>query len=64
VAGAQTGRRLVIEEPDVRTWLVKLLPARAGLMRSHFLSPPDRGAVPAEAHRVERALERVGDREK
>jgi ubiquinone/menaquinone biosynthesis C-methylase UbiE len=34
--------RLVIEEPDVRCWQVKLvaLAEKLALMRSHFLSPP------------------------
>jgi demethylmenaquinone methyltransferase/2-methoxy-6-polyprenyl-1,4-benzoquinol methylase len=37
------GGRLVIEEPDVRTWQVKLvaLAEKLALMRSHFLSPPE-----------------------
>ncbi len=36
------GGRLVIEEPDVRTWQVKLvaLAEKLALMRSHFMSPP------------------------
>jgi demethylmenaquinone methyltransferase/2-methoxy-6-polyprenyl-1,4-benzoquinol methylase len=36
------GGRLVIEEPDVRTFAVKLiaLAEKLALMRSHFLSPP------------------------
>ena len=36
------GGRLVIEEPDVRRWSVKLLALaeKLALMRSHFLSPP------------------------
>jgi demethylmenaquinone methyltransferase/2-methoxy-6-polyprenyl-1,4-benzoquinol methylase len=36
------GGRLVIEEPDVRRWQVKLiaLGEKAALMRSHFLAPP------------------------
>lgn len=36
------GGRLVIEEPDVRTFAVKLiaLAEKAALMRSHFLAPP------------------------
>jgi demethylmenaquinone methyltransferase/2-methoxy-6-polyprenyl-1,4-benzoquinol methylase len=38
----QPGGRIVIEEPDVRTWAVKLvaLGEKLALMRSHFLSPP------------------------
>lgn len=46
------GGRLVIEEPDVRTWLVKLLALaeKLALMRSHFLSPPVIAALfPTEA---------------
>jgi demethylmenaquinone methyltransferase/2-methoxy-6-polyprenyl-1,4-benzoquinol methylase len=46
------GGRLVIEEPDVRTWQVKLvaLAERLALMRSHFLSPPRIAALfPPEA---------------
>jgi ubiquinone/menaquinone biosynthesis C-methylase UbiE len=46
------GGRLVIEEPDVRTWLVKLLALaeKLALMRSHFLSPPRMSALlPPEA---------------
>jgi demethylmenaquinone methyltransferase/2-methoxy-6-polyprenyl-1,4-benzoquinol methylase len=37
----QPGGRIVIEEPDVRTFVVKLLALaeKAALMRSHFLSP-------------------------
>ena len=36
------GGRLVIEEPDVRRWSVKLLALaeKLALMRSHFYSPP------------------------
>lgn len=36
------GGRLVIEEPDIRVWSVKLIAAfeKLALMRSHFLSPP------------------------
>ncbi len=35
------GGRLVIEEPDVRTWQVKIVAVveKLALMRSHFLSP-------------------------
>jgi demethylmenaquinone methyltransferase/2-methoxy-6-polyprenyl-1,4-benzoquinol methylase len=37
------GGRLVIEEPDVRQWFIKLvaLAEKLALMRSHFLSPPE-----------------------
>lgn len=44
--------RLVIEEPDVRTWQVMLvaLAEKLALMRSHFLSPPRIAALfPPEA---------------
>ena len=36
------GGRLVIEEPDVRTFIVKIVAVgeKLALMRSHFLSPP------------------------
>jgi demethylmenaquinone methyltransferase/2-methoxy-6-polyprenyl-1,4-benzoquinol methylase len=36
------GGRLVIEEPDLRAWQVKVLAVmeKLALMRSHFLSPP------------------------
>ena len=36
------GGRLVIEEPDIRAWSVKLIAVfeKLVLMRSHFLSPP------------------------
>jgi ubiquinone/menaquinone biosynthesis C-methylase UbiE len=36
------GGRLVIEEPDVRTWQVKIVAVveKLALMRSHFLAPP------------------------
>ena len=46
------GGRLVIEEPDVRDWRVKLvaLAEKLALMRSHFLSPPEVAALlPPEA---------------
>jgi ubiquinone/menaquinone biosynthesis C-methylase UbiE len=38
----QPGGRLVIEEPDVRTFAVKLIACgeKLALMRSHFLTPP------------------------
>jgi demethylmenaquinone methyltransferase/2-methoxy-6-polyprenyl-1,4-benzoquinol methylase len=38
----QPGGRLVIEEPDVRTLIVKFvaIAEKLALMRSHFLSPP------------------------
>lgn len=41
------GGRLVIEEPDVRVWSVKLIAAfeKLALMRSHFLSPPQIAAL-------------------
>ncbi len=41
------GGRIVIEEPDVRTWGVKLLALAEKMlgMRSHFLSPPDIGGL-------------------
>jgi len=34
---------LVIEEPDIRTWQVKIVASleKLALMRSHFLSPPE-----------------------
>jgi ubiquinone/menaquinone biosynthesis C-methylase UbiE len=37
------GGRIVIEEPDVRTFRVKLIAIaeKLALMRSHFLTPPD-----------------------
>ncbi len=46
------GGRLVIEEPDVRTWQVKIVAVveKLALMRSHFLSPPQIAALlPAQA---------------
>jgi demethylmenaquinone methyltransferase/2-methoxy-6-polyprenyl-1,4-benzoquinol methylase len=46
------GGRLVIEEPDVRDWRVKLvaLAEKLALMRSRFLSPPTIAALfPSEA---------------
>ncbi len=46
------GGRLVIEEPDVRTFTVKLVAIgeKLALMRSHFLSPPKIAALfPPEA---------------
>lgn len=48
----QPGGRLVVEEPDVRTFPVKLiaLAEKLALMRSHFLTPPQIAALlPAEA---------------
>jgi hypothetical protein len=38
----KTGGRLVIEEPDIRSWFVKLiaLVEKMTFMQSHFLSPP------------------------
>lgn len=47
------GGRLVIEEPDVRTFPVKLiaLAEKLALMRSHFLTPPEIVAMlPGKAH--------------
>lgn len=43
----QPGGRLVIEEPDFRTFVVKLLALaeKLMLMRSHFLSPPQIAAL-------------------
>lgn len=46
------GGRLVIEEPDLRTFAVKLIAVaeKIALMRSHFLSPPQIAALlPPEA---------------
>jgi len=46
------GGILVIEEPDIRAWPVKLvaLAEKLALMRSHFLSPPEIAALlPADA---------------
>jgi len=46
------GGRLVIEEPDLRTFAVKLIAVgeKLALMRSHFLSPPQIAALlPPEA---------------
>jgi demethylmenaquinone methyltransferase/2-methoxy-6-polyprenyl-1,4-benzoquinol methylase len=41
------GGRLVIEEPDIRVWSVKLMAVfeKLALMRSHFLSPPQIAAL-------------------
>jgi len=41
------GGRLVIEEPDIRVWSVKLIAVfeKLALMRSHFLSPPQIAAL-------------------
>jgi demethylmenaquinone methyltransferase/2-methoxy-6-polyprenyl-1,4-benzoquinol methylase len=41
--GCSPGGRLVIDEPDVRNWSIKLvaLAEKLALMRSHFLSPPE-----------------------
>jgi demethylmenaquinone methyltransferase/2-methoxy-6-polyprenyl-1,4-benzoquinol methylase len=47
------GGRLVIEEPDIRTWPVKLiaLAEKLAFMRSHFLSPPHIAALlPSQAN--------------
>jgi demethylmenaquinone methyltransferase/2-methoxy-6-polyprenyl-1,4-benzoquinol methylase len=43
----QPGGRIVIEEPDFRTFTVKLLALaeKLALMRSHFLSPPQIAAL-------------------
>ena len=43
----QPGGRIVIEEPDVRTFVVRLLALteKLALMRSHFLSPPQIAAL-------------------
>lgn len=46
------GGRLVIEEPDVRTFAVKLIAVaeKLALMRSHFLTPPQIAALlPSDA---------------
>lgn len=51
------GGRLVIEEPDLRTFPVKLIAIaeKVALMRSHFLSPPQIASLlpPAAKVRVE-----------
>ena len=51
------GGRLVIEEPDLRTFAVKLIAVaeKLALMRSHFLSPPQIASLlpPAAQVRVE-----------
>jgi demethylmenaquinone methyltransferase/2-methoxy-6-polyprenyl-1,4-benzoquinol methylase len=41
------GGRLVIEEPDIRVWSIKLIAVfeKLALMRSHFLSPPKIAAL-------------------
>jgi ubiquinone/menaquinone biosynthesis C-methylase UbiE len=41
------GGRIVIEEPDIRTFPVKLVAAgeKLAMMRSHFISPPEIAAV-------------------
>jgi len=41
VAGVKPGGRIIIEEPDIRNFRVKLLALgeKLALMRSHFLSP-------------------------
>ena len=53
------GGRLVIEEPDVRTWQVKILAVveKAALMRSHFISPPTIAAMFPSAANVTITLE-------
>jgi demethylmenaquinone methyltransferase/2-methoxy-6-polyprenyl-1,4-benzoquinol methylase len=46
------GGRLVVEEPDLRTFIVKIVAVgeKLALMRSHFLSPPKIAALfPPEA---------------
>jgi len=51
----KTGGRIVIEEPDIRTFVVKLvaLAEKLTLMRSRFLSPEQIGALfPTEAGKV------------
>jgi ubiquinone/menaquinone biosynthesis C-methylase UbiE len=51
----KAGGCLVIEEPDVRTWQVKILAIveKLALMRSHFISPPAiAGLFPVEARIV------------
>ena len=48
----KVGGRLVIEEPDLRTFAVKLIAVaeKLALMRSHFLAPPQiAGLFPSEA---------------
>ncbi len=51
------GGRLVIEEPDIRTSIVKLLALaeKLALMRSHFISPPQIAALfpPAAKIKIE-----------
>jgi demethylmenaquinone methyltransferase/2-methoxy-6-polyprenyl-1,4-benzoquinol methylase len=54
----QPGGRIVIEEPDIRSWEVKLiaLGEKLALMRSHFLSPSkiaDLFCFPGASARVE-----------
>lgn len=41
------GGRIVIEEPDVRTWTIKAvaLAEKLALMRSHFIAPPQIAAL-------------------
>ena len=48
------GGRLVIEEPDLRTFAVKLIAVaeKLALMRSHFLSPPQIASLLPPAARV------------
>jgi demethylmenaquinone methyltransferase/2-methoxy-6-polyprenyl-1,4-benzoquinol methylase len=66
------GGRLVVEEPDIRTFAVKLiaLAEKLALMRSHFLAPDEIAALfPAEAqikieaqdHNVWVIVEKPGD---
>jgi demethylmenaquinone methyltransferase/2-methoxy-6-polyprenyl-1,4-benzoquinol methylase len=57
----QPGGRLVIEEPDVRRFAVKLvaLGERLALMQSHFL-PPDRILELVNAYSVDAYIEQEG----
>ena len=56
------GGRLVIEEPDIRTWQVKIVAVveKAVLMRSHFISPPDIASLFPAAAQVEIKTEGYG----
>jgi ubiquinone/menaquinone biosynthesis C-methylase UbiE len=53
------GGRLVIEEPDVRTWQVKVVAVveKLALMRSHFLAPPQIAALLPPQARVKIEIE-------
>lgn len=55
----QPGGRLVIEEPDVRTLVVKFVAVveKLALMRSHFLSPPRIAALFPPQARVQIQVE-------